>query len=120
MRLKPSHQLLGLLGENNGGHAFLLATGARTIRVPDREAELLEHYDCSFKCPSVATESRTSASAKEQSERNAAFWERAKTGVRFCQIGSYLQGTRFGARLNVTMRWKSDLIGWFIERITAV
>jgi hypothetical protein len=29
------------MGKSNGGHLFLLATGARTIRVPDSEAELL-------------------------------------------------------------------------------
>src|ERR1700694_3459558 len=35
------HQLYSLVGKNNGGHLFLLATGIRTIRVPDSEAELL-------------------------------------------------------------------------------
>src|SRR5438552_1842498 len=33
------HQLCGLVGKSNRGHLFLLATGARTIRVPDSEAK---------------------------------------------------------------------------------
>jgi hypothetical protein len=48
MRLKPSSSqsfmsFCGFVGKNNGGHLVLLATETLTIRVPDRDAELLEH-----------------------------------------------------------------------------
>jgi hypothetical protein len=41
------HELRGFMGKSNG-HLFLLATGIRIIRMPDREAELR------FRMPSVS------------------------------------------------------------------
>jgi hypothetical protein len=59
LEIAELHQLLGLLGENNGRHLLLLATGARIIWAPDSGAELLEHSYCSFRMPSVLAKSAT-------------------------------------------------------------
>jgi hypothetical protein len=47
------------------------------------------------------------------SGHNVAFWRRAKTGVRSCQIGKYLEEPGYCAR--AAMRRRSDLLGWFIK-----
>jgi hypothetical protein len=44
---------------------------------------------------------------------NVASLRGAKTGVRSCQIGKYLEEPRYCAR--AAMRWQSDLLGWFIK-----
>jgi hypothetical protein len=53
LKVAELHQLRGFMGKSDIGHILLLATGARFIRTPDREAELLEHSYCSFRMPSV-------------------------------------------------------------------
>ena len=53
LKIAELHQLCGFMGKSNGGHLLLLATGARIIRAPDNEAELLGHSYCSFRMPSV-------------------------------------------------------------------
>jgi hypothetical protein len=51
LKIAKLPQLFGLVGENNAGHFLFLAAETQTIRVPDRETELRERCERSFRMP---------------------------------------------------------------------